>query len=266
MAESVKRSPIKYTVICQFHYFVKCSLPPCKMKAALGNLALLCLLARTLGDCQRDCLTCNKHIYQGDDFNTLLCIVECEGKIYPSGIWEVCINALGRASPPTSADSTEEEAYQPLTVRDNRFAGSLKHLDDLTKVIGLSKIEGEKRVSKISGVIHEREEKDGGLESRETPLGLTNEVDSFGDPEGQPKEISKRYGGFLKGKYSYRKFMEPARGMQKRYGGFIGVRKSARKWNNQKRFSQFLKQYLGMSTRSSEYDSLSADLNEQNEI
>ncbi|XP_072782347.1 prepronociceptin isoform X1 [Taeniopygia guttata] len=38
--------------------------------------------------------------------------------------------------------------------------------------------------------------------------------------------------------------------VQKRYGGFIGVRKSARKWNNQKRFSQFLRQYLGMAPRS----------------
>uniref|UniRef100_A0A8C4JXT5 PNOC protein n=1 Tax=Dromaius novaehollandiae TaxID=8790 RepID=A0A8C4JXT5_DRONO len=56
-----------------------------------------------------------------------------------------------------------------------------------------------------------------------------------------------------------------ARGVQKRYGGFIGVRKSARKWNNQKRFSEFLKQYLGMSPRSSEYD-IAADLNEHNEI
>ncbi|XP_039583784.1 prepronociceptin [Passer montanus] len=44
-----------------------------------------------------------------------------------------------------------------------------------------------------------------------------------------------------------------AKGVQKRYGGFIGVRKSARKWNNQKRFSEFLKQYLGMAPRSSEY-------------
>uniref|UniRef100_A0A8C4VTL5 Prepronociceptin n=1 Tax=Gopherus evgoodei TaxID=1825980 RepID=A0A8C4VTL5_9SAUR len=83
----------------------------------------------------------------------------------------------------------------------------------------------------------------------------------------QPKDISKRLGGFLKGKYSYRQVLEPTmQGVQKRYGGFIGVRKSARKWNNQKRFSEFLKQYLGMSPRSSEYDSLTNDLNEQNEI
>ncbi|NXT49599.1 PNOC protein, partial [Pluvianellus socialis] len=51
----------------------------------------------------------------------------------------------------------------------------------------------------------------------------------------------------------------------KRYGGFIGVRKSARKWNNQKRFSEFLKQYLGMSPRSSEYD-IPGGISEHNEI
>ncbi|PKK21550.1 prepronociceptin [Columba livia] len=54
-------------------------------------------------------------------------------------------------------------------------------------------------------------------------------------------------------------------GVQKRYGGFIGVRKSARKWNNQKRFSEFLKQYLGMSPRSSEYE-VAGGVSEHNEI
>ncbi|NXB61892.1 PNOC protein, partial [Struthidea cinerea] len=48
-------------------------------------------------------------------------------------------------------------------------------------------------------------------------------------------------------------------------GGFIGVRKSARKWNNQKRFSEFLKQYLGMAPRSSEYG-LGGGTGERNEI
>ncbi|CAB1334975.1 unnamed protein product [Coregonus sp. 'balchen'] len=61
--------------------------------------------------------------------------------------------------------------------------------------------------------------------------------------------------------------MGPGRPLQKRYGGFIGVRKSARKWNNQKRFSDFLKQYLGMSTRANKsYNSISADITQQNEV
>ncbi|XP_056342529.1 prepronociceptin isoform X2 [Oenanthe melanoleuca] len=59
------------------------------------------------------------------------------------------------------------------------------------------------------------------------------------DEEQQEEDISRRLGAG-----------RAAKGVQKRYGGFIGVRKSARKWNNQKRFSEFLKQYLGMAPRS----------------
>lgn len=62
------------------------------------------------------------------------------------------------------------------------------------------------------------------------------------DEEEEEEDISRRLGAG-----------RAAKGVQKRYGGFIGVRKSARKWNNQKRFSEFLKQYLGMAPRSSEY-------------
>ncbi|XP_032912409.1 prepronociceptin isoform X2 [Catharus ustulatus] len=59
------------------------------------------------------------------------------------------------------------------------------------------------------------------------------------DEEEEEEDISRRLGAG-----------RAAKGVQKRYGGFIGVRKSARKWNNQKRFSEFLKQYLGMAPRS----------------
>lgn len=83
------------------------------------------------------------------------------------------------------------------------------------------------------------------------------------DPE---LSISKRFGGFVKGRHNYRKLISPGRSYQKRYGGFIGIRKSARKWNNQKRVSEFLKQYLGMTARATEFNSISDDLAQQNEI
>lgn len=109
-------------------------------------------------------------------------------------------------------------------------------------------------------------------------LSLENEYD---EEAGQEKEdadvavrgqgdvglsLSKRFGGFVKGRHGYRKLISPGRSYQKRYGGFIGIRKSARKWNNQKRFSEFLKQYLGMSTRATEFNSVSEDLTQQNEV
>uniref|UniRef100_A0A8C8RLY5 Prepronociceptin n=1 Tax=Pelusios castaneus TaxID=367368 RepID=A0A8C8RLY5_9SAUR len=187
-----------------------------------------------------------------------ICMMECKGKAFSGSAWELCSKVAGKSSIQLSSASLED-AYQPLEMEDiGLFGASLKHLNDLTKVVDLSKVEGEKRVSKVSSLMHQQEVEEGISQGRETPLG---------DFQDQPKDISKRLGGFLKGKYSYRQMLEPAvQGVQKRYGGFIGVRKSARKWNNQKRFSEFLKQYLGMSPRSSEYDNVTNDLNEQNEI
>ncbi|NXX95636.1 PNOC protein, partial [Centropus bengalensis] len=89
--------------------------------------------------------------------------------------------------------------------------------------------------------------------------GVEEVPDAFLQP---PEDISRRLGGFPRGT---RGSWPAAKGVQKRYGGFIGVRKSARKWNNQKRFSEFLKQYLGMSPRSSEYD-IPGGISEHNEI
>ncbi|XP_030735115.2 prepronociceptin isoform X1 [Globicephala melas] len=42
------------------------------------------------------------------------------------------------------------------------------------------------------------------------------------------------------------------RQLQKRFGGFTGARKSARKLANQKRFSEFMRQYLVLSMQSSQ--------------
>lgn len=61
--------------------------------------------------------------------------------------------------------------------------------------------------------------------------------------------LSKRFGGFMKGRHGFRKLVSSGRPLQKRYGGFIGIRKSARKWNNQKRVSQLLRQYLSLTAR-----------------
>ncbi|CDQ99368.1 unnamed protein product [Oncorhynchus mykiss] len=97
-----------------------------------------------------------------------------------------------------------------------------------------------------------------------SPLGLTAEGDSLalgmesreeeeegeeGDEEDAVVQLTKRFGGFLKGRHSYRKLIggPERKSLQKRLGGFIGIRKSARKWNNQKRVSQLLRQYLGMT-------------------
>ncbi|ROL43449.1 Prepronociceptin [Anabarilius grahami] len=76
----------------------------------------------------------------------------------------------------------------------------------------------------------------------------------------------------MKGRHGFRKLVSSGRPLQKRYGGFIGIRKSARKWNNQKRVSQLLRQYLsltgrsGRSGRSGHISNLSTRIRRQNEV
>lgn len=118
------------------------------------------------------------------------------------------------------------------------------------------------------------------LESTEEGDGLQGLDLSLTDEEKRPREernvgsdsqlerdeadtseaitLSKRFGGFQRGRHGYRKLIGfPVRPLQKRYGGFIGVRKSARKWNNQKRVNQLLRQYLGMrSSRSGRFNNI----------
>ncbi|XP_061482488.1 prepronociceptin [Rhineura floridana] len=233
------------------------------MRILLWNALSFCLLAYALSDCRRDCLNCHRHLYSHhqDDFSLLICVMECEGKLFSSATWGLCSKATeGKASSPLDLDSLEEEANRPLEMWDSNLLGrrgNLKHVGGLTRMVDLSKAGDEKRVSKVSSLLHQLEEEDGASDGSQAPLR---------DLPGQ-LEISKGVSGFLGGPFSYGQVAEPGvQELQKRFGGFIGVRKSARKWHNQKRFSEFLKQYLGMSPRSIEYDGLSDDPKEQNEI
>lgn len=188
--------------------------------------------------------------------------MECESKDSPALTWELCRQYVDQShSPSWPADGTmlkraEEEvaAILPANQGDGGllYSEALQRFDHVARALGTAQLSASYGSQQHGSEEEERTEMEGGA--------LQNE------PEGAAINLTKRFGGFLKGKYGYRKLMDPSRSMQKRYGGFIGVRKSARKWNNQKRFSEFLKQYLGMNTRASEFNSISADMSQQNEM
>ncbi|XP_010167612.1 LOW QUALITY PROTEIN: prepronociceptin [Antrostomus carolinensis] len=193
------------------------------MRAVIWDLLLLCLFARVRGDCRGDCLHCDRQLYR-DSFDVLICILECEGEAVPRATWELCAAAAaGRAAP------------RPRDLQDT---------DDPWHEAAMNRLE-------VNEMLRRRESEDEGVE--EAPPVVTFQQAA--------EDISRGYGGFPRGtRGSWPAPM--AKGVQKRYGGFIGVRKSARKWNNQKRFSEFLKQYLGMSPRSSEYGIAGGERNE----
>ncbi|XP_004067505.1 prepronociceptin [Oryzias latipes] len=234
-------------------------------------LLFLCLCDPGHSDCQADCLSCNNILSKHLSFDPTVCLIECEGNLSPSFYWNFCQTTL--TSPISTINSSikkrsREEAEALFPKEDEQMEEdlllplALQRFDHVTRALGIN-------------------EKDLGDESNQlntaykslNALSLENEYD---EQEGEDANVagrekgdagfSKRFGGFVKGRHGYRRLMSPGRSYQKRYGGFIGIRKSARKWNNQKRFSEFLKQYLGMSTRATEFNSLSEDLTEQNEV
>ncbi|KAI5610860.1 prepronociceptin [Silurus asotus] len=240
-----------------------CQYSQCIMKTPLWTLLLMGLFVPGRGDCQRDCLSCSQTLSKDHNFDILVCMVECRRRVSLGITWERCHleeKPLASLSVGNSILKRAEEEVETVLPPDQSdgslmYSGTLQKFHHMARALGLDELDQENhQISQFSVAGHAQS-------AQEEPDTEDWEIKS-----DEPVNLSKRFGGFLKSKYGYRKFMDLGRSVQKRYGGFIGVRKSARKWNNQKRFSEFLKQYLGMTTRASEYNSVSTDITQQNEV
>uniref|UniRef100_A0A8C2BI40 Prepronociceptin b n=1 Tax=Cyprinus carpio TaxID=7962 RepID=A0A8C2BI40_CYPCA len=221
------------------------------MKTLFWTLLLLCLCTPGHSDCQGDCLTCGLILPKNQAFNTLVCILECESRATPALTWDLCYQAVGlkHLSPllqeeETSKRSDGDEA-EPLATVSIENDNGVEYIEALERFRHAAQALRSQQPS-------EEEEK---LEISYDP-DLDPRTEEGQDDIGEEKSgeaavsISKRFGGFMKGRHGFRKLVSSGRPLQKRYGGFIGIRKSARKWNNQKRVSQLLRQYLSLTGRS----------------
>ncbi|XP_006793006.1 prepronociceptin b [Neolamprologus brichardi] len=252
------------------------------MKIPLWCLVVLlaCLFSPGCSDCQGQCVACGLLLQQQQleqTFNTMVCLLECEGRISSSLTWDVCKRAVKLSLHPTLSGGgalfkrTGEELE--LTSVDLNSDSELvqstaaEHFQEG----GRDETPFEQRSVQYDSSLLGSSEEGEGLQSLD--LSLTDEeqqpreernVESDGQleaDEGESSEgvaLSKRFGGFQRGRHAYRKLLGSSmRPLQKRYGGFIGVRKSARKWNSQKRVNQLLRQYLGMrSSRSGRFNAI----------
>lgn len=207
-----------------------------------------------------------------------VCLIECEGNVSPASTWDLCRKAsalqplpsisvggamLKRAQEEVEALLSEDEPAEGGVMQSD----ALQRFDHVARALGVDERSLQSRTSQLNAAYNAQN----ALSMEEDSKEERGQEDGDGDimERGQGEvglSVSKRFGGFWKGRHGYKKLVSPGRPFQKRYGGFIGVRKSARKWNNQKRFSEFLKQYLGMSTRATEFNSVSEDLTQQNEV
>ncbi|KAJ8271052.1 hypothetical protein GJAV_G00122220 [Gymnothorax javanicus] len=252
----------------------------CEMKTPLWTLMLLQSLCATGHcDCQRDCVSCGGLLPQHQAFNVLVCLMECEDKLTPGTTWDLCretAEQLQLPSRPVGADiltigKEEEEASRAQLPEDLEEGGLLytkvlERFRHAAEALGTIQSDKERQTAEFLAERLASNEDEGVEEQEEDGLEEEDEVGVGAEGAGVAASLSKRFGGFLKGKHGYRKLMDYGRPLHKRYGGFIGIRKSARKWNNQKRFGEFLKHYLSMSSRSSKYNSLSTNFKRPNEV
>uniref|UniRef100_A0A1A8LHE3 Prepronociceptin b n=1 Tax=Nothobranchius pienaari TaxID=704102 RepID=A0A1A8LHE3_9TELE len=249
------------------------------MKIPLWCLLVLmgCLFTPVHCDCQGECVACGLLLQQQqlqEAFNTIVCLLECEGHVSSSLTWEVCKRAVELSHHPSLSDGASlfkrageelELTLPDLNVdREALQSAAVKLFQDEDEDEGPTE---QRSVQYDSSLLGSSEEGEGlwglGLSLAEEDREETNskkDVQLEGDQKDSSESLtlSKRFGGFQRGRHGYRKLMgSPMRALQKRYGGFIGVRKSARKWNSQKRVNQLLRQYLGMrSNRSGRLNSI----------
>lgn len=207
-----------------------------------------------------------------------VCLTECEGNVSPGSYLDFCRDVLSsqiRSFSSALQKKPQEEAGAlfPNKGEDEQVEGglsfpiALQRFNHMTRALEVGERDLGGKDTQLNTALHSQNAlslEDEYEEEAEQEEGASDMAARGQDSIGLT--ISKRFGGFVKGRHGYRKLVSPGRSYQKRYGGFIGIRKSARKWNNQKRFSEFLKQYLGMSTRATDFNSVSEDLNQQNEV
>ncbi|XP_068199015.1 prepronociceptin b [Antennarius striatus] len=239
------------------------------MKIPLWYLVVLlaCLFTSGCSDCQGECVACGLLLQQQQlqqAFNTMVCLLECEGHASRPLTWEVCKRAVKLSGPPTLSGGgalfkrTGEELE--LTSLDLDSDGELLHSAAAERFQEGGQDEAPFQYD--SSLLESSDEGEGlrgpdlSLEDQERKPREESEGDE--DDTSEAITLSKRFGGFQRGRHGYRKLISsPMRPLQKRYGGFIGVRKSARKWNSQKRVNQLLRQYLGMrSSRSGRFNNI----------
>lgn len=205
-----------------------------------------------------------------------VCLLECEAQAFPAHTWELCYQVLGlnpAALAPQDLSKRSEDEVKPLAIvkmedEGVEYSEALERFRHMAQALSSHEPSEEAQKPDPFGETY-----DLGLDSG---MEVEEEQDRAEKGEEQDQDsasalnLSKRFGGFMKGRHGFRKLVSSGRPMQKRYGGFIGIRKSARKWNNQKRVSQLLRQYLSLTARtgrSGQFSNLStAAVRQKNEV
>ncbi|KAM7319871.1 proenkephalin-A [Alexandromys fortis] len=251
----------------------------CTWLLALGS----CLLATVQAECSQDCAKCSYRLVRPGDINFLACTLECEGQLPSLKIWETCKDLLQMSkpelpwdSPDMLKDSSKQDESHLLAKKYGgfmkRYGGFMKKMDELYPVEPEEEANGGEILAKRYGGFMKKDADEG--DTLANSSDLLRELLGTGDNRGKeshPQEgtdneddnVSKRYGGFMRGLKRSPQLDDEAKELQKRYGGFMRRVGRPEWWMDyQKRYGGFLKRFAESLPSDEEGESYSKEVPE----
>ncbi|XP_069777563.1 proenkephalin-A-B-like [Narcine bancroftii] len=211
-------------------------------------------LAGGAADCDQECAFCAYHLAgHYTEFNSLSCILECEGKMPTGKAWVMCkeleeVNKPHDASQSTPENGKEKEEQHQLM--NKKYGGFMKRYGGFMKKGDISDTDVNKGMEilnkRYGGFMKKDIESASSVDSGDVlreflNLSELNDQKNYLDQSNSDSrgEIMKRYGGFMNG-FKRSQELEGGSELQKRYGGFM---RRFGKPDYQKRYGGFMKRW-----------------------
>ncbi|XP_062935144.1 proenkephalin-A [Cynocephalus volans] len=207
------------------------------------------LLATVRAECSQECATCSYRLVRPTDINFLACALECEGKLPSLKIWETCkeLLQLSKSELPQDGALRESSNQEESHVLAKRYGGFMKRYGGFMK-----KDVEDDSTANSSDLLKELLGTGDTRESSHPQAGSDND-----------EEVSKRYGGFMRGLKRSPQLEDEAKELQKRYGGFMRRVGRPEWWMDyQKRYGGFLKRFAEFLPSEEEGQSYSKEVPE----
>ncbi|XP_019566640.2 proenkephalin-A [Rhinolophus sinicus] len=236
------------------------------------------LLATVRAECSQDCATCSYRLTRPTDINPLACTLECEGKLPSLKTWETCKELLQLSNlqlPQDGASALRERSKQEenLVLAKKyggfmkRYGGFMKKMDELYPLEPEEQANGGGMLAKRYGGFMKKDiEEDDSLGNssdllKELLATGDNRESSHHQQGSDDEEVSKRYGGFMRGLKRSPQLEDEAKELQKRYGGFMRRVGRPEWWMDyQKRYGGFLKRFADSLPSDEEGESYSKEV------
>nr|AAN46360.1 proenkephalin [Amphiuma means] len=224
-----------------------------------------CHVSTVRAECSKDCAACTYRPGLRADINPLACTLECEGKLPSSKAWDTCKELLqiikldiaqqdGEKDPDRDENHLLAKKYGGFM---KRYGGFMKKMDELHHVEPEEDYKCEILAKRYGGFM----KKDSDGESADLLRELLGTVDGDNSEAGPNRDsnsesqgdVSKRYGGFMRGIKRSPEMEEGAKDLHKRYGGFMRRVGRPEWWQDyQKRYGGFMRRFTDYSAPSDE--------------